>query len=132
VPRYVFGGIGLALLIFLCFRLGLDLATTSLVGLILVTLLLVTDLLKTARERTEAARKAEAALRRSEACLRDAQTLSRTGSFGWAVSTGEIFWSEEMFRIFQYERTMKPTLDLALQRVHPEDVPLVQQTLERA
>src|SRR5882762_4071350 len=132
VPRYVFGGIGLALLIFLCFRLGLDLATTSLVGLILVTLLLVTDLLKTARERTEAARKAEAALRRSEACLRDAQTLSRTGSFGWAVATGEIFWSEEMFRIFQYERTMKPTLDLALQRVHPEDVPLVQQTLERA
>src|ERR1700716_1703802 len=85
VPRYVFGGIGLALLIFLCFRLGLDLATTSLVGLILVTLLLVTDLLKTAREHTEAARKAEAALRRSEACLRDAQTLSRTGSFGWAV-----------------------------------------------
>jgi PAS domain S-box-containing protein len=132
VPRYVLGGIGLALLTFVCFRLGLDLATTGFVCLILVALLLVTHLLKTARERTEAARKAEAALRRSEACLMDAQRLSRTGSFAWDVSSGEIFWSEETFRIFQYDRAMKPTLELALQRVHPEDAPLVQQTLEGA
>ena len=71
-------------------------------------------------------------LLRSEAYLAEAQRLSRTGSFGWRVSTGEIIWSEETFRIFQYDRTTTPTLELILQRVHPEDAPLVKQTIERA
>ena len=72
-------------------------------------------------------------LRRKEAYLAEAQRLSQTGSFGWSVSTGEIFWSEETFRIFEYDRaTCKPTVDLVLQRVHPEDIPLVQRTIDHA
>ena len=70
--------------------------------------------------------------RRSEAYLAEAQRLSHTGSFGWKPSTGEIIWSEETFRIFQYDRSTKPTVDLVLQRVHPEDVALVKETIERA
>ncbi len=69
---------------------------------------------------------------RSEAYLAEAQRLSHTGSFGWRVSTGEILWSEETFRIFQYDRTTKPTVELILQRVHPEDAALMKQTIERA
>jgi signal transduction histidine kinase len=69
---------------------------------------------------------------RSEAYLAEGQRLSHTGSFGWRVSTGEIIWSEETFRIFQYDRTTKPTLELLLQRVHPEDTTLVKQTIELA
>src|SRR5467141_3421958 len=71
-------------------------------------------------------------LQRSEAYLAEAQRLSRTGSFGWRVSTGEIIWSEETFRVFRYDRTTKPTVELILQRVHPEDKALVKQTIERA
>jgi PAS domain S-box-containing protein len=71
-------------------------------------------------------------LQQSEAFLAEAQRLSKTGSFGWGVTTGEIRWSEETFRIFQYERTTKPTVELVLQRVHPEDAAFVQQTIERA
>src|SRR6202521_616908 len=74
----------------------------------------------------------EEKLRRSETYLAEAQRLSRTGSFGWRVATGEINWSEETFRIFQYDRTTTPTVELILQRVHPEDVALVKQTIERA
>jgi signal transduction histidine kinase len=70
--------------------------------------------------------------RRSEAYLAEAQRLSHTGSFGWTVSTGELNWSEETFRIFQYDRTTIPTVELILQRVHPEDALLVKQTLHRA
>jgi PAS domain S-box-containing protein len=70
-------------------------------------------------------------LQRREAYLAEAQRLSHTGSFGWRVSTGEIIWSEETFRIFGYDRTIKPTLDLVLQRVHPEDAALVKLTIER-
>jgi formate hydrogenlyase transcriptional activator len=74
----------------------------------------------------------QAALRSREAYLAQAQRLSQTGSFGWSPSTGEILWSEETFRIFQYDRTTKPTLELVLQRIHLEDSVLVQQTIERA
>jgi PAS domain S-box-containing protein len=74
----------------------------------------------------------EVKLQRSEAYLSEAQRLSHTGSFGWRVSTGEIIWSEETFRIFQYDRSAKPTAELVLQRVHPEDAALVQQTIKRA
>ena len=70
--------------------------------------------------------------RRSEAYLAEAQRLSHTGSFGWRPSTGELIWSDESFRIFQYDRTTIPTVELALQRVHPEDLALVKQTVERA
>jgi signal transduction histidine kinase len=69
---------------------------------------------------------------RSEAHLAEAQRLSHTGSFDWRVSTGEIRWSEEIFRIFQYDRTTTPTVEVVLQRVHPEDAARVQQTFEAA
>ena len=72
-------------------------------------------------------KKTNEALSRSEAYLAGAQTLSHTGSFGWDISTGEQFWSEETYRIFEYEQTVRPTLQLALERVHPEDLQFVQQ-----
>ncbi len=71
-------------------------------------------------------------LRRREAYLSEAQRLSRTGSFGWSVTNGEIFWSEETFRLFECDRAIRPTLELVLQRVHPEDTALVQQQIDRA
>src|SRR6201998_1512421 len=77
-------------------------------------------------------KKAERELRQSEAYLAEAQRLSHTGSFGWNTRSGELFWSEETFQVFQYDRTTTPTVELILQRVHPEDVALVKQTIERA
>jgi signal transduction histidine kinase/HAMP domain-containing protein len=69
-------------------------------------------------------------LQRRETFLAEAQRLSHTGSFSWSVSTGEIRWSEETFRIFQYDRTAKPTVELILKRVHPEDAVPVKQAIE--
>jgi PAS domain S-box-containing protein len=74
----------------------------------------------------------QTALRSREAYLAQAQRLSQTGSFGWRPSSGEILWSEETFRIFQYDPTTKPTVELVLQRVHPQDVAVVQGTIARA
>src|ERR1700737_3099261 len=65
--------------------------------------------LREATQRTERKR-AEEALRQSETYLAEAQRLSRTGSFGWDVSSGEIYWSEETYKIFEYDRAVKPTL----------------------
>jgi PAS domain S-box-containing protein len=71
-------------------------------------------------------------VRQSEAYLAEAQRLSLTGSFGWNVSSGQLYWSAESFRIFGYDRATKPTVEMVLQRVHPEDVVFVQETLARA
>ncbi|MBV8584851.1 MAG: GAF domain-containing protein, partial [Verrucomicrobia bacterium] len=66
-------------------------------------------------------RRAEEALRRSDAYLSEAQRLSRTGSFGWDVASGKMYWSQETFRIFGYEPTIGPTLARVLHRTHPGD-----------
>ena len=48
---------------------------------------------------------AENELRRSEMYLREAQRLSLTGSFGWNVSSGKLFWSDETYRIVGLDPT---------------------------
>jgi PAS domain S-box-containing protein len=77
-------------------------------------------------------KRAEKALRRSEAFLAEAQRLSRTGSFGWNVLTGEITWSDETYRIFECDPRTTPTLELVRKRTHPQDREIVRQTLGHA
>ncbi len=75
---------------------------------------------------------AEQTLRESEAYLAEAQRLSHTGSFRWKPDSGEINWSDETYRIFEYDRAVKPTIDLLVQRVHPEDRPDFLNAIESA
>ena len=65
--------------------------------------------------------KVQEALQKSEAYLTEAQRLSRTGSFSWKPASGEVLWSAEMFRIFGFDPSVKPSLELARQRIHPDD-----------
>jgi signal transduction histidine kinase/CheY-like chemotaxis protein len=76
--------------------------------------------LREARERAER-KKAEEAFRRSEMYLAEAQRLSLTGSFGWNPASGEIHWSDETYRIFECEPTTEPTIQMVLDRTHPDD-----------
>jgi PAS domain S-box-containing protein len=71
-------------------------------------------------------------LQRSEAFLAEGQSISHTGSFGWSVLSGEIYWSEETYNIFEHDRAAKPTSEWIMQRVHPDDKDLVQQTIDLA
>jgi PAS domain S-box-containing protein len=73
-----------------------------------------------------------AELQHAQAFLADAQRLSHTGSFHWHIATGEIFWSEESFRIFGFDLQTSPTQALAMSRVHPDDLKAVQEVLDRA
>ncbi len=78
-------------------------------------------------------KRTDEALRRSQAAyLAEAQRLSRTGSFGWDVTSGRIFWSDETFRIFELDPASVPSLEVVVERTHPDDRALVQETLERA
>ena len=74
----------------------------------------------------------EAALRRSEAFLAQAQRLSATGSFLWRIATDEITFSEQSKRIFAFDQTERVTLELIGSRVHPEDIPMLSETIALA
>lgn len=88
----------------------------------------------TARKQTEAANdlRSEEDLRRSEAFLAEGQRLSLTGSFSWKVATDEITWSEQLYRIFEFDQSVPVTLELIGTRVHPEDIPFLNDMIERA
>jgi PAS domain S-box-containing protein len=75
-------------------------------------------------------KRAEDRLRRSEAYLAEAQRLSHTGSFGWTPATGELHWSDETFRILEYDPSVKPTIEGVLQRIHPDDRAMTRQLLD--
>ena len=73
------------------------------------------------RENSERKR-AEAALQQTRAYMAESERLSLTGSFSWNVVTGEIFWSDEVFRIFEWDPSTKPTLERVRERIHPDDL----------
>jgi len=87
--------------------------------------------LREAQERAER-KKAEEALCRSQMYLAQAERLSHTGSFGWNASTGELYWSDGTYRIFEWEPSIEPTIQLVMDRTHPDDRMRLRRILDRA
>src|ERR1700756_5360046 len=77
-----------------------------------------TDALEKANEELKAA---QAELQRRWHYLAEAQRLSHSGTFGWKVSSGELIWSDETYRILGFTRETNPTFDLVFDRIHPDD-----------
>ncbi len=77
-------------------------------------------------------KQAEQELVRGKAFLAEAQRLTRTGSFTWKPASGDIDWSLEAYRIWQLDPADKPTLNLILSRIHPDDDAFFRQENERA
>ena len=77
-------------------------------------------------------KRAQAELQRRWQYLAEAQRLSHSGTFGWKVSSGELVWSDETYRILGFTGETNPTLDLVFDRIHPEDLHRVQQLSDRA
>ncbi len=100
------------------------------------TLVDVTEqhLARMALERENAKRRrAEDELRRSEAFLAEGQRISRTGSWAWKVTTGEVSWSAEHFRIFGLDPdATTPSYGVFVDRIHPEDRAAFEEMLQKA
>jgi signal transduction histidine kinase len=77
-------------------------------------------------------KRAQEELRRSEAFLAEGQRLSRTGSFSWRVATDEITWSEQLYRIFEFDRGVPVTLELIGTRIHSEDQSAFEEQIVRS
>jgi PAS domain S-box-containing protein len=78
-------------------------------------------------------KRSEEALRRTEYYLTEAQRLSHTGSWAWNVSTGEVLWSREIYRIFGLDPGRAcPSIEVVKRLRHPDDRALAEQTLQDA
>lgn len=77
-------------------------------------------------------RRAEEGLRRSEAFLAEGQRLGQIGSYSWRVATDKIEWSNELYRIYEFEVGVPVTLELLRTRVHPQDLSLYEKMVEKA
>ena len=71
--------------------------------------------------------------KRAEDFLAQGERIGHTGSWGWHVATGLVYWSKEHFRIFGYDpETTKPSYSLFMERIHPEDRFSFEEILNRA
>jgi hypothetical protein len=77
-------------------------------------------------------KQAEEELRRSEAFLAEGQRLNLSGSFSWRLDTGEVTFSDQLYRIYEFEHDAQVTFELIASRIHPEDAPLVSEQLALA
>jgi PAS domain S-box-containing protein len=71
-------------------------------------------------------------LRRSEALLAKGESASLTGTFSWDFATGVFTWSDELYRIYEFELGTPITFDLIATRYHPEDQSTIAGVAERA
>jgi PAS domain S-box-containing protein len=77
-------------------------------------------------------KRTESALQRSEAYSAEAQKLSLTGSIAWDLASGDHFWSDETYQIMGFDRTIRPSIDLIMERVHPDDRARFRHEVDRA
>jgi PAS domain S-box-containing protein len=75
----------------------------------------------------------EADLKRSEAYLAEGQKISHTGTWALNLTSGEVYWSQEVFRIYGLDpATTKLSREMAFELIHPEDRPGVREALEKS
>jgi len=77
-------------------------------------------------------KRAEDEMLRREAFLRQGEAVSETGTFLWRLDVNEISWSDQLYRIFEFEPGVPVTLERIATRVHPEDLPLLGDMVSRA
>ncbi|MBF0496538.1 MAG: PAS domain S-box protein, partial [Deltaproteobacteria bacterium] len=76
-------------------------------------------------------RRAEEALKSSESKLARASYMAHVGHWDWNLRTGEIHWSDEVYRIFGYEpKSINPTYAIFFQTIHPDDLERVKTAIE--
>jgi PAS domain S-box-containing protein len=78
-------------------------------------------------------KRAEQELRKNQRMLIRAQSVARMGFLTWNMITNEIQWSDEIFNIYGIDQQkVKPTLELTMQLVHPDDLEFVQKNFDMA
>jgi PAS domain S-box-containing protein len=85
------------------------------------------------QKRTAELEKAYNSLRKSERGLAEAQKIAHLGNWDWNIVTNELYWSDEVYRIFGYiPQEFGATYDIFLNYVHPDDRDYVDNAVKKA
>ena len=76
-------------------------------------------------------KRAEAELRRAYNSFAEAQRLSKTGSFITDLVGDDHNWSDEAYRIFEFDRATKVTVQRIRGMIHPDDLPSFDSVIAR-
>ncbi|MDR3671134.1 MAG: transporter substrate-binding domain-containing protein [Holophaga sp.] len=83
-------------------------------------------------EDVTARKRMEAELKHSRESLAKAQELAEIGNWDWELATGEVRWSDQMFRILGWDPgAVPPSLRTIMARTHPDDRPAFGRSLRR-
>lgn len=78
-------------------------------------------------------RQAEAALRAREKQLTESQRIAHIGSWEHNLKTGQVFWSDELFRLFDMEPANSPAdFDAFFSIVHHDDQRMLRKAVDEA
>ncbi|MFN8257642.1 MAG: PAS domain S-box protein [Bacteroidales bacterium] len=76
-------------------------------------------------------KKVEEKLQKSEEKLKIAQSIGNVGHWEYSNKTGDLFWSEQMFHIYEVDsQEFKPTYQKVVELFHPDDRQKVEQEFE--
>ncbi|MBE9536971.1 MAG: response regulator [Proteobacteria bacterium] len=91
------------------------------------------NMMDDANEARLMAENSQIALRGSQARLANAQQIAAMGDWEWEIETGNITWSDEIFRIFGFEpQAFEPTYQIFLNTIHLEDRDIVASNIAQA
>ena len=85
------------------------------------------------KERTNQLEKAYNSLKKSEKSLAQAQKMSHIGNWEWDIVTDKLYWSDELYRIFERDiQKSAPTYNEYLDYIHPDDQDYVDNAFKKA
>ncbi|MEA2499004.1 MAG: hypothetical protein QOH26_1409 [Actinomycetota bacterium] len=80
----------------------------------------------------ESERDARGDLQRANVELAEAQEIARIGSWEWNITADEVWWSDQLYRIFGLPDAYHPTVSSFLDLIHHEDRPRVEAAIGTA
>ncbi|HEY3360644.1 MAG TPA: PAS domain S-box protein [Methanosarcina sp.] len=84
-------------------------------------------------ERTSEVEKAYNSLKESERSLSEAQRMAHLGNWDWNIITNELYWSDEIYRIFGCNpQEFGATYDAFLGYIHPDDRDYINSAVKEA
>lgn len=105
----------------------------GIIGFIIVELLFFFAFKVGTRRLEEVIQKKTQQLRVSKDRLAEAQSIALVGNWEWNVKTGELWWSDQVYKLFKLDpELVEPNYDLFLSYIHPDDQEYVQKAINQA